>query len=89
MTGGGGVGGQAIQAIHQIAGDQIRLNLRIVHAIAAAYGGARIATGMPAETNARGEVFGRVRQGLAVVAEAEVDGKVAAQVDAVLHKSGK
>src|SRR5262245_51854698 len=43
---------------------------------------------MPAETDARREVLFRVGQGLAVVAKPQVDGEVAAQVDAVLHEAG-
>ena len=43
---------------------------------------------MPAEADARREVLRRVGQGLPVVAEPEVEGEVAAQVDAVLHEPG-
>src|SRR5450432_2127760 len=42
---------------------------------------------MPAEANTRREVLGRIRQRLTVVAEAEVDGDIASQVNAVLHKT--
>ena len=43
---------------------------------------------MPAEADARREVLGRIGQGLPVVAQPEIDGEIAAQVDAVLHEPG-
>src|SRR5437867_4063244 len=44
---------------------------------------------MPAEADARREVLRRVGQGLPVVAKPKVDGEVAAQVNTVLHESGR
>ena len=82
----GGVGRQSVEAVHEIAGDEIRLDLRVVHAVAAADGQARIAVRMPAEADARLEVFLRIGQRLPVVAQAGVDVEVVGDLDAVLHE---
>src|SRR5262249_15360673 len=82
-----GVGRESIESAGQRGRVQIRLDLRVVHAVAAADRGARIAVRMPAEAEARLEILLRVGERLALPAQAGVEGEVA-QMDAVLHERG-
>ena len=88
LPGRRGVGREAVQAVYQVAGEHIRDELGVVHAVAAANRGARVTPGVPAEADARREVGFRVGQRLLVVAEPGVEREVVVHADAVLHEHG-
>ena len=81
LPGDGGVGRQPVQPVHQIAGDDVGPDLRVIHAVAAADRQALVAARVPAEADARREVRRGVGQGLTVVAEPEVDREVGVQAE--------
>src|SRR4029079_14168414 len=83
-----GVGRQSIEAIHEIAGDCIRSDLRVVNAVAAANRQTRIAAGKPAETQAWSEIVLVVRQCLPVIAKSGVESQILVQVNSVLNEAG-
>ena len=84
----GGVRGQAVQPADQGIADEVRLELRVVNAVAAADGEPRTAGRAPGEAHARREVLGGVQQGLAVVAQPEIQRQLLPHPDAVLHETG-
>src|SRR6185503_8432637 len=88
LSGRRGVGRQAVKTVDEITSDGVRADLRVVHRVAAANRHSRIVVGMPAETNAWGEVVFCVGECLPVVTQPDVEGEVAAQVNAVLNEHG-
>src|SRR5215211_5550283 len=72
LSGRRGVGRQSVKAVDEIARDGVRTDLRVVHRVTGANRHSRIVIGMPAETNAWGEVVFSVRQCLPVVTQADI-----------------
>src|SRR5262249_30388224 len=88
LSGHGGVGRETIEAAGERGGDEVRLDLRVVHAVAAAHGQVRVAHRMPSESDARLEVVLGIGECLPVVTQAGIDGEVVIDVNAVLHEAG-
>src|SRR5207237_8451932 len=64
-------------------------NLGVVHPVSAANCRARIAAGMPANTDARLEVLPIVSQSLPVITQAEIESEIRTHAKAVLHEAGQ
>jgi hypothetical protein len=82
----GGIGEDAFRPAQLEVRVGVRAQHRVVEPVAAADGGLRIAARIPAEPEAWRDVVLAVAEGLAIVAQAEIEGQIGPRAEAVLNE---